>query len=423
MSALARILLQRGASVQGSDPTWSYVTEDLQKAGAKIFTYHSPAHLDAPCTAIYGSAIKPEHPEYSAALENQFPLLHRSDLLAELMEGYQPLLVTGTHGKTTTSCLLTYVLQTAGYDPTFALGGVALNSYSNGEQGKGIYFVAEADESDGTFLKYPATGAIITNIEEDHLDYWKTKEALIEGFRQFAARIPALLWWCADDPILSSLNLQGKSYGESQKADLCITRWCQKGFELDFDIAYARKIYSNIRLSLIGLHNVANGAAVFGMALDLGVPEDAIRKAFATFKGVKRRLEKKGEKNGALFYDDYAHHPTEIVTTLKGLRAAVGEKRIVVVFQPHRYTRVRDCWQEFTKAFTDADVLFITDIWSAGETPIPGFDVARLTREIQQSSFYVPRVSLVQEVAKFIRPHDVVITLGAGDVTEVCNQL
>ena len=205
MSALARILLKRGASVQGSDLASTYVTEGLKKAGVQVFSHHNPSHLPSHCITVYGSAIKPDHPEYAAAIEKQFPLLHRSDLLAHLMQGYQTLLVTGTHGKTTTSCLLAHVLQIAGCEPTFALGGMALNFNSNGDHGKGNYFVAEADESDGTFLKYPSLGAIITNIEEEHLDYWKTKDALIEGFRQFAARVPSLLWWCADDPILSSL--------------------------------------------------------------------------------------------------------------------------------------------------------------------------------------------------------------------------
>jgi len=426
MSALARILLKRGAQVQGSDPASSYITEGLQEAGAEIFGHHSPAHLQTPCITVYGTAIQSEHPEYKAAVDQKFPLLHRSELLAHLMEGYRTLLVAGTHGKTTTSCLLTHVLDVAEMNPTYALGGIALNFYSNGDQGAGEYFVAEADESDGTFLKYPAFGSIITNVEEDHLDYWKTREALIEGFRQFAAKSP-MLWWYADDPILQSLSLQGHSYGFTKDADLQITQWRQDGFKLVFDLAFQGKIYSNIELALIGKHNIENGAAVFGLALQLGIPEAAVREAFKTFKGVKRRLEKKGEKRGVTFYDDYAHHPTEIMTTLKGIRQAIGERRLVVAFQPHRYTRVRDCWKEFVTAFNEADVVLMTDIWSAGEKPIEGITVEKLYQEIKEAHpipvFYHPRADFAEAIAKFLRPHDVVITVGAGDVTEVCGEV
>lgn len=426
MSALARILLKRGAEVQGSDPASSYVTEGLAKAGAQIFGHHSSSHLESPCITIYGTAIKTEHPEYQAAVQQKYPLLHRSDLLAQLMEGYRTLLVAGTHGKTTTSSLLTHVLDVADWDPSYALGGIALNLYSNGDQGQGEYFVAEADESDGTFLKYPAFGSIITNVEEDHLDYWKTREALIEGFRQFAAKTERL-WWYADDPILQSLSPPGHSYGFTEGADLQITAWRQDGFKLIFDLAFQGKTYTSIELALIGKHNVENGAAVFGLALELGVSETAIREAFRTFKGVKRRLEKKGEKRGVSFYDDYAHHPTEIMTTLKGIRQATGEKRLVVAFQPHRYTRVRDCWKEFVTAFEDADVIFMTDIWSAGEKPIDGITVEKLYQEIKAANpipvFYHPRAEFPQAIAQFLRPHDVVISLGAGDVTEVCGQV
>ncbi len=426
MSALARILLKRGAEVQGSDPVSNYVTEDLKKAGAKVFSHHSSLHLQSPCTAIYGSAIKPEHPEYQAAVRQKFPLLHRSELLADLMRGYQTLLVTGTHGKTTTSCLLTHVLHVAGLQPTFALGGVALNFYSNGEQGEGNYFVAEADESDGSFLRYPAHGAIITNIEEDHLDHWKTGEALIEGFRQFASKVPSLLWWCADDPTVSSLSLQGHSYGFMKHADLQITHWHQDGFKLIFDLAFQGKIYPKVELSLIGKHNVENAAAVFGLCLELGISETGIREAFKTFKGVKRRLESKGEKRAVSFYDDYAHHPTEIVTTLKGIRKAIGEKRLIVAFQPHRYTRVKDFWNDFITAFEEADVVFMTDIWSAGEKTIEGITIEKLYQEISVNPFpvfYHPRAEFSANIAKYLRPHDVVITLGAGDVTEVCKEI
>lgn len=426
MSALARILLKRGAKVQGTDVAAGYVTEALQDAGAEVYTGHSADYLKTPCTTIYGTAIKADHPEYKAATLQKFPVLHRSDLLAELMEGYRTLLVAGTHGKTTTSSLLAHVLGVAGMNPTFALGGIALNFDSNGDQGSGEYFVAEADESDGTFLKYPAYGAIITNVEEDHMDYWKTGQALIEGFKQFAKK-PSLLWWCADDPILSGLSLQGHSYGFSSNAHLQIKTYKQQGFKLVFTLAFQGKTYSGVELALIGKHNVENGAAVFGMALELGISEEAIRQAFKTFKGVKRRLEKKGEKRAVSLYDDYAHHPTEIMTTLKGIRQAIGERRLIVAFQPHRYTRVKECWKGFVKAFDNADVVFMTDIWSAGEKPIEGITTEKLFQEIKSSNpfpvFYHSRTEYSAAIASYLRSHDVVISVGAGDITEVCAEI
>lgn len=427
MSALARILLQRGTKVQGSDTSKNYVTEGLKEAGAQVFSHHSSEHLSTPCTIVYNSMIKKDNPEFRAALEKKWPIIHRSDLLAQLMDGYDTYLVAGTHGKTTTSSLLTHVLHVAEMSPTYALGGIALNYYSNGTQGKSRYFVAEADESDGTFLKYPCHGAIITNIEEEHLDYWKTREALIQGFKDFAAKTPSILWWCADDPILPTLGLKGYSYGFSPEADLRITKWQQKGWNLVFTLEHKGKTYADLELPLLGKHNVLNGAAVFAFASELGISEAVIRQAFKSFKGVKRRLEKKGEKKGISFYDDYGHHPTEIVTTLQGIRKAIGERRLVVAFQPHRFTRVRDCWNEFLTAFDEADVIFMTDIWRAGEEPIEGINAEKLFHEIQAKNrcpvFYFSRPSYSKAIAQFLRPHDVLVTLGAGDVTEVCDEV
>lgn len=422
MSALARILLQRGAPVQGSDLSPSYVTKDLQMAGAVVFSDHQPSHVVSPCTVVYNTQIKKDHPEYQAAIEQQLPILHRSDLLAQLMQGSKTLLVTGTHGKTTTSCLLTHVLQIAEKEPTFALGGVALNFNSNGAHGAGEYFVAEADESDGTFLKYPSFGAIITNIEEDHLDHWGTREALIDGFREFASKAQQILWWNGDDSILQSLHLKGKTFGFGPNSDVQIKNWTQQGWHLEITLSYQGQD-AVFELPLLGEHNVMNAAAVFGMAIDLGISVAAIQTAFKTFKGVKRRMEKKGESRGAVFYDDYAHHPTEIATTLLGVRKAIGEKRLIAVFQPHRYTRLRDCWKEFLTCFTSADVVFITDVYSAREEPISGIDGEKFYQELKDFApfpvYYLPDDSL----ESFLRPHDVVITLGAGDITDFCAEL
>lgn len=429
LSALAKILLQRGSRVQGSDAAVSYVTEDLQASGAQIFSHHSAAHVAPSMTVVYGSAIKEEHPEYQAALEHQLPLFHRAELLAELMKGSRALLVTGTHGKTSTSALLTHLLLTAGLDPSYAVGGTLIQQNSNGGYGKGEYFVAESDESDGSFLKSPSFGAIITNLEKDHMDHWKTEEALLQGFKTFAQQVssPKHLFWCADDANLTSLKLPGFSYGFATSADLRILKWSQETWTLNFDLAFEGGIYSKIEIPLLGKHNVANAAAVFGMGVRLGLEESVIRKAFSSFGGVKRRMEKKGEKLGVMLYDDYGHHPTEIAVTLKALKKAVGERRLIIAFQPHRYSRTQDCWNEFLKVFEEADELVLTDIYGAGEKAIPGITGERLFEAVREKSHvncrFVRRDKMADFFSGFLRPHDVVVTMGAGDITYLASEI
>lgn len=424
MSALAHILRGKDVAVQGSDSAVSYITEGLERVGVEVFTKHHEQNIKNAAAVIYGSAIQPHHPEYAAAISNNIPLFHRSQLLAQLMEGYNTLLVAGTHGKTTTTALLAHVLMEAGLDPTVAVGGVALNFSTNGRLGKSHFFVAEADESDGTFLNYQGMGGIITNIEAEHLDFWKTPQALVEGFQAFATKISSYLWWCKDE---ITLPLPGKSYGFSQEAHLQITSWKQQGWSLAFDLQMQGVKYEGVQLSLLGKHNVLNGAAVFGLALELGISEEHIRNAFKTFKGVKRRMERKGENRGVLLLDDYAHHPTEIKTTLEGLRQAAGEKRVIAVFQPHRYSRFQECWDGFLNAFDAADVVFVTGVYSAGETPIEGVDAEKWTDEFKQRSatpiYFVPRGELLKQIGDFARPHDVIVTLGAGDITYLGGEL
>jgi UDP-N-acetylmuramate--alanine ligase len=426
MSGLARILLKRGSVVQGSDAKESCVTEALKEAGAAIFYGESTEKIAPPMIVVYGSAIGQHHPERAAAVENGLRLIHRSHLLGELMQGSRPLLVTGTHGKTTTSSLLAHLLLSADLAPSFAVGGMMVGYESNADHGRGEYFVAEADESDGSFLNYPAFGAIITNIERDHLDHWKSEEALVDGFRTFAARVesPEHLFWCADDARVHALALPGTGYGFSKGADLRITRWEQRGWTVHFDCAWRGETYREIVLPLTGVHNVLNGAAVFGLGLSLGIPEADVRQALATFPGVKRRLEKRGEKRGVVVFDDYGHHPTEIEATLKAVRAATAPRRLVAIFQPHRYTRTRDLARDFIPVFKEADLLILTDIYGAGEAPIPGVSAETLFPTLDTAEAYLfSRDGLAAKVAPLLRPHDVVVTMGAGDITALADEL
>ncbi len=433
MSALARILLQRGMKVSGSDLAPSVITDQLISQGADISFGHSESAIQDAPRVIYSTAVNDQNPEFQIAKKNGFDLIHRSDLLRELMEGYAPLLVTGTHGKTTTSSLLAHVLCATHLCPAFAIGGIVCSLGVNGGNGTGPYFVAEADESDGSFLKYRPFGAIITNIDNDHLDYWKTTDALIAGYRQFAQLVtsPEHLLWCGDDDELRKLELKGMSYGFDDDNDLFIENYQQVGWKNVFDLNVRGQSFTGIEIPQIGGHNVLNAAAVFGMGLLLNIPEDRLRAAFLSFRGVNRRMDKKGEINDILIYDDYAHHPAEIFATLHAMKHAIGHRRLVVAFQPHRFTRTRDCMAEFGPAFEPASVVLLTDIYAAGESSLEGVTTEALYTKISDSSsvelHYVPRSDCLEFAAQFLRPQDVFITMGAGDITklgpELLNQL
>lgn len=409
MSALARILLQRGMAVRGSDARESELLEELRREGAEVSVGHRAEWVLPESTIVYSTSIDPRNPELVKGKER----MHRSDLLHLLMQGKKPLLVTGTHGKTTTTALLATLLLEGGLDPSYAVGGIVQSEGKNGHAGQGPYFVAESDESDGSFLRTPAFGAIITNVDGDHLDYWKSNQALHHAFEQFANAVEGPLFWCID----KGPSFPGISYGFSERAEWRITEFAQTARGIRFSVGPFR----HLEVALLGKHNACNAAAAVGLAYKLGLSEEAIRRGLARFRGTVRRLEFKGEKRGVRVYDDYGHHPTEVAATLAALRAHVRERRLIVLFQPHRYTRTQNLWQEFTQAFSDADLVFCTDIYSAGEAPLEGITAERLAREM--GALYVPRAQVVNTVAPLLRPHDVVLTLGAGDITAVSAEL
>lgn len=429
MSALASILLQKGMKVTGSDMSGSLLIDRLKKQGAEVKLGHEIASFDPSSSVVVSTAIKEENLEVKAARLQNLPFIHRSELLHQLMLGYKPLLVTGTHGKTTTSSLLAHVLVHAGLDPSYAIGGMVSSLGSNGGHGKGEYFVAEADESDGSFLNYTPFGAIVTNIDSDHLDHWKNMEGLMQGFNSFATSVISKkdFFWCGDDDRLKALDLAGTSYGFDERNDLCIKNFMQQGWKSTFDLSLHGQEYGDVEIPLVGAHNVLNASAVFGLCLQLGLSEEKIRAAFLAFRGVGRRAELKVQYQGITILDDYAHHPAEIFATLRALKKAIGKRRLVVAFQPHRYTRTRDCFHEFATAFESADLLVITDIYAASEQPIAGVSASSLVQEIGRQNrsllFYCSRKELAKFLAKKVCGDDLLVTMGAGDITYLGSEL
>jgi len=429
MSALAQIAMQRAHHVSGSDLEINARIETLAKAGAKIFKGHSADQIQGEMTVVYSSDIKETNPEYLAALEKGCQILHRAELLAELIKNHKSLAVAGTHGKTTTSALLSTVLEEASFDPTYAIGGELIASDNNSRVGQSSHFVLEADESDQSFLKYHPYGAIVTNIDKDHLvNYQNDFGHLISAFKTFIDQVesPEHFFWCGDDPQLSLMNPKGNSYGFSSSCHWKISNVQQKGFQTVFDIKYQNSFYPQVTVNTIGHHNVLNTAAVFGLALLLGINESNIRKSLNSFKGIKRRCEIKNESDGILFLDDYAHHPTELTTTLQGIRQAVGEKKIVAIFQPHHYSRTQECLELYQNCFQYADEVVVTDIYAAGELQInslSGESVVEVIRKNHSACYYVPRTALAHKLSKSLIKNDILVTLGAGDINKVSNEI
>jgi UDP-N-acetylmuramate--alanine ligase len=420
MSALAKIALEKGDKVSGSDISHCSIIEDLKALGAVIYERHDPSHITQEMSVVYSSGIREDNVELKQAKALHVPLYHRSDCLEEIRDHQKPLLIAGCHGKTSTTALLATCLIEGGLDPSVVVGGISKYLGTNGRLGKGDYFVAEADESDGSFLKTHGWGGIVTNTEEDHLSYWKSKANLLKAYEQFIHQVkhPELLFLCAEDPFLMSLNLQAHYYGFSEKASLRITERKQEGFFTYFSLSFEGKEYKQFKMNLQGDHQVLNATAVIGMALKLGVSEESLRKTLSTYQGVKRRLEFLGEEKEVKVFDDYAHHPTEVIATLAALKQALPQKRLIVIFQPHRYSRLKMCLSEFSTAFSLADVCLVTDVYSAGEVPLEGVHAEALVSQMKHDR--VKKVAygdLTSVLLPLLQPQDVVITLGAGDIT------
>ncbi len=433
MSGIALILLRKGTKVSGSDLRENKVTADLARAGADIFTGHSPENVNGADTVVYSSAIKDDNPEMIEAKRRGIPVIKRGQALAELMKDKQVITVTGSHGKTTTTSLVSLLLSEAGLRPTAAIGGILKNTDTNAYFGDGEFFVAEADESDGSFLYYNPRYSIITNIDREHLDYYKNFENELAAFGQFIAKTKknGCVFCCGDDPNLKSIlaGYKGRKvlFGLNSNADIHPGNINMEGLSSWFDCIYNHKPIGRFSLSLAGLHNISNALSVIALGIELGIDTAVIKKALAGYRGSGRRMEVKFRDNGYTVIDDYAHHPTEIKATLEAVRN-MNPGRIIAIFQPHRYTRTQLLLEEFGHSFTQADYVIITDIYAASEPAIEGVSGRRIYEKIkeytpQKEAAFLHKEQLIAHLLKVLKAGDLVITLGAGDIVKVCDEL
>ncbi|WP_348660444.1 UDP-N-acetylmuramate--L-alanine ligase [Chlamydiifrater volucris] len=430
MSALAHILLDKKMKVTGSDVSLGANVKNLVRKGGQCWQGHSKDNVSDGAVVVYSSGIPGSNVEYLEALNKKLPLIHRSELLASLMEGTDSILVSGSHGKTTTSSLIAAIFTQAGKDPSFAIGGNNHNMI-NGKAGNSRYFIAEADESDGSLKSYKPHSAIVTNLDYEHLvNYDHDINNLGRAFYSFMEKVSdkTKLFYNGDCPLLCQFKpSEGFSFGFSLSNNLIVSDYKCSSWTSIFSFSFLGKSYEDIALALPGKHNVLNAAAAFGLALSYGIEENVIREALKNFSGVKKRLEKKPSSEKILLLDDYAHHPREISCSISAVREAIGERRLVAVCQPHRFSRVADCKDAYEKVFDEADVIIFTDIYSAGEDPIPGISSENIVRKINErffnKAFYVPRPELVDFLKNILQVHDVCLTMGAGDVSLIHDDL
>jgi UDP-N-acetylmuramate--alanine ligase len=433
MSGIAEVLLNLGYRVSGSDVKESEVTRRLQTLGCEISYGHQRENVKEADVVVVSSAIRPTNPEIKVAEERLIPIIPRAEMLAELMRMKVGIAIAGTHGKTTTTSLIATVLGAAGLDPTVVIGGRLNSIGSNAKLGQGEFLVAEADESDGSFLKLMPTIAVVTNIDPEHLDYYKGIEEIKEAFLQFLNRIPffGLAVLCLDHPnvqsLLPRLKKRFTTYGLTTQADFHAEEIEFDGISAAFDVLFHREKIGRLRIRMPGLHSVYNALAAVATAFELDIPFQTVQEALKDFGGIQRRFQIKGEKKGVLIVDDYGHHPVEIVATLKAAKAG-WKRRVIAVFQPHRYTRTQTLFQEFLAAFYDADILILTDIYAAGEDRIEGVEARALFEGIREYghkdvTYLSNKKEIVDHLLRIIAPGDMVITLGAGDIWQVSEEL
>ncbi|MFO6463923.1 UDP-N-acetylmuramate--L-alanine ligase [Jannaschia sp. KMU-145] len=438
MSGIAEVLLSHGYTVQGSDLKASKITDRLAGKGARIFEGQRAENLEAAGVVVISSAIKPGNPELDAARARGLPVVRRAEMLAELMRLKSNIAVAGTHGKTTTTTMVAALLDQGKLDPTVVNGGIIHAYGSNARMGQGEWMVVEADESDGTFNRLPATIAIVTNIDPEHMEHWGTIENLRQGFTDFVSNIPfyGLAICCTDHAEVQALvgritDRRIVTYGFNAQADIRATGLRYEGGVALFDIALqdTGEVIEGCRLPMPGDHNVSNALSGVAVARELGVPNDVIRDGLAAFGGVNRRFTRVGEWNGVPIIDDYGHHPVEIAAVLKAARQSIDEGgRVIAVHQPHRFSRLHSLFDDFARCFADADVVGIADVFAAGEDPIEGASrddlVAGLIRTGHRHARAVTdEADLERLVREQARPGDIIVCLGAGTISAWANAL
>ncbi|CAH1666448.1 MULTISPECIES: UDP-N-acetylmuramate--L-alanine ligase [unclassified Chelatococcus] len=434
MSGIAEVLLNLGYTVQGSDAGDNANVKRLRDKGAKTFLGHAADNLGDAEVVVVSTAIQRDNPELAAAREKRLPVVRRAEMLAELMRLKTCVAIAGTHGKTTTTSIVATLLDAGNFDPTVINGGI-INAYgTNARLGAGDWMVVEADESDGTFLKLPADVAIVTNIDAEHLDHFKTFDAVKAAFRSFVENIPfyGFAVMCIDHPVVQDLigHIQDRrviTYGENPQADVRLVIDDLTGGKSQFIVIIrdrktgARVVIDDLVMPMPGHHNALNATAAIAVAYELGMEPEAIRKALASFGGVKRRFTRTGEWNGVTIFDDYGHHPVEIAAVLKAARAST-KGQVIAVMQPHRYSRLASLFDSFCTCFNDADAVIVAPVYAAGEQPIPGADrdslVAGLKARGHRDVVALPEpAALAGMVRELAKPGDYVVCLGAGTIT------
>jgi UDP-N-acetylmuramate--alanine ligase len=434
MSGIAELLLNLGYTVSGSDLKSSDITERLRSLGGVIHEGHAAERVQGADVVVVSSAVRPDNPEVQAAQRASIPVIPRAEMLAELMRLKYSIAVAGAHGKTTTTSIVAAVLASGGLDPTVVIGGKLIGVGTNAVLGRGDFIVAEADESDGSFLRYSPAIAVVTNIDREHLDFYPDLAAIQRVFQEFIDRIPfyGLAVLCLDnEPIqdlIPHIKKRYTTYGMNPQADFQIRNVVVEGRRTRFSVFRRRRKLGRFKLNLPGIHNVYNATASIAVATELDIPIASIQAALERLSGVQRRLEVRGEVNGVAVVDDYGHHPTEIKMTLQAVRECWPERRLVVVFQPHRYTRTRALLDEFARAFYQSDVLVVLPIYAASEEPIAGITGQALSERInahghKQVIFAEGIAAAAAQLKSLLMPGDLLLTLGAGDVWKVGAEL
>lgn len=432
MSGIAEVLLDLGYKVSGSDLSTSAVTENLARKGAIIHKGHAASHVDGVDIVIYSSAIDPKNPECQRAQELHIPMIRRAEMLAELMRLKFGIAVAGSHGKTTTTSLVATIFEEAKLDATHIIGGIVSNLGGNARMGEGKYLIAEADESDGSFLQLSPIMAAVTNIDDDHLDHYGTREKIVEAFVEFVNKLPfyGRAVMNANDPVSKSVREKIKRplvwYGINTACDYTASDVQYSATGTTFKLSCEGKDVGTFQTHLIGAHNVSNTLAAIALSHEAEINWELIRSGLLKFKGVGRRLEKIYEKGKFLVIDDYGHHPTEVAATIKALKA-VDQRKLTVVFEPHRFTRTQNFWKEFQGCFTGADELFITPIYAASEAPISGITSEKLVEAMRAqgvNATFLPRLDNIESlISERKQSEGIFLTLGAGAISRKAREL